>query len=189
MRGRRCRRCLLQHRSSTNWAQLVRNPYGVYLQELTATVNEPEPKRKTLAERAGEPKSSIVAPTPTSRSFMKGTSLVGAGVSSTVRRSVPAQIESAMENKEISSFSDYDSWRDSWVSRRQSPAGTQTKSRHSRLQPSQTVKTMDNCVLAIMLLTLVAEVLPTTQPLGCFLLHITNWIGILSKHIQWQLLE
>jgi hypothetical protein len=43
-------------------------------------VSEPEPKRKTLVERAGETKS-VVAATPSSRSLVKGTSLVGAGVS------------------------------------------------------------------------------------------------------------
>lgn len=41
-------------------------------------VNEPEPKRKTLAERAGEPaRSGILAPSA-SRPTIKGTSLVGA---------------------------------------------------------------------------------------------------------------
>jgi len=43
-------------------------------------VNEPEPKRKTLVERAGETKS-IVAATPSSRALVKGTSIVCAGVS------------------------------------------------------------------------------------------------------------
>ncbi|KAH9214620.1 P-loop containing nucleoside triphosphate hydrolase protein [Leptodontidium sp. 2 PMI_412] len=48
--------------------------------KLGGTFNEPEPKRKTLAERAGEPRS-IAAPTPSSRPPVKGTSLVGAGKS------------------------------------------------------------------------------------------------------------
>jgi len=52
----------------------------VWIPLLTKADNEPEPKRKTLAERAGEPRS-IVAPTPSSRPVVKGTSLVGAGVS------------------------------------------------------------------------------------------------------------
>lgn len=55
-----------------------------YLEQRTdyvATDAEPDPKqRKTLAERAGEPRS-IVAPTPSSRPAIKGTSLVAAGVS------------------------------------------------------------------------------------------------------------
>lgn len=46
--------------------------------------NEPEPKRKTLAERAGEVRS-IAAPTPSARPAVKGTSLVGAGVSNSER--------------------------------------------------------------------------------------------------------
>ena len=37
--------------------------------------NEPDPKRKTLVERAGEPRSTVVAP---SRPAVKGTSLIGA---------------------------------------------------------------------------------------------------------------
>ncbi|PVH78112.1 kinesin-domain-containing protein [Cadophora sp. DSE1049] len=48
--------------------------------KLGGTYNEPEPKRKTLAERAGEPRS-IAAPTPNARPAVKGTSLVGAGKS------------------------------------------------------------------------------------------------------------
>lgn len=43
-------------------------------------VTEPEPKRKTLVERAGEPGRSIVAPTP-SRPPVKATNLVTASVS------------------------------------------------------------------------------------------------------------
>ncbi|KAH7412781.1 P-loop containing nucleoside triphosphate hydrolase protein [Cadophora sp. MPI-SDFR-AT-0126] len=44
--------------------------------------NEPEPKRKTLAERAGEVGTrSIAAPTTSARPAVKGTSLVGAGKS------------------------------------------------------------------------------------------------------------
>ncbi|KAF8860440.1 kinesin-domain-containing protein [Acephala macrosclerotiorum] len=42
-----------------------------------ADADEPDPKRKTLVERAGEPRS-IAAPTPSSRSHVKATSLVGA---------------------------------------------------------------------------------------------------------------
>ena len=42
--------------------------------------NEPEPKRKTLAERAGEPRSQLIPPTPVPRSVVQGQSLVGAGV-------------------------------------------------------------------------------------------------------------
>lgn len=41
---------------------------------------EPEAKRKTLAERAGESRS-IAAATPGPRTFVKATSLVGASVS------------------------------------------------------------------------------------------------------------
>jgi kinesin family member C1 len=48
----------------------------------TSVDNEPEPKqRKTLVERAGESRS-IAAATPSARPVVKGTSLVGAGVSS-----------------------------------------------------------------------------------------------------------
>lgn len=46
----------------------------------TSVDNEPEPKRKTLVERAGEPRS-IAAATPSARPVMKGTSLASAGVS------------------------------------------------------------------------------------------------------------
>jgi hypothetical protein len=42
--------------------------------------NEPEPKRKTLAQRAGEPRS-VAAATPGPRSGIVGTSLAAAGVS------------------------------------------------------------------------------------------------------------
>ncbi|KAK0121766.1 kinesin-like nuclear fusion protein [Cadophora gregata] len=50
--------------------------------KLGGTYNEPEPKRKTLAERAGEVGSrSIAAPTTSARPAVKGTSLVGAGKS------------------------------------------------------------------------------------------------------------
>ena len=42
--------------------------------------NEPEPKRKTLAQRAGEP-NSIAAVSVSSRPTVKGTTLVGAAVS------------------------------------------------------------------------------------------------------------
>jgi len=50
--------------------------------KLTRLVVNPEPKRKTLAERAGEPRSTTMpAPTSNSRPTIKGTSLVGAGVS------------------------------------------------------------------------------------------------------------
>ncbi|KAH7348469.1 P-loop containing nucleoside triphosphate hydrolase protein [Rhexocercosporidium sp. MPI-PUGE-AT-0058] len=48
--------------------------------KLGGTFNEPEPKRKTLAERAGEPRS-IAAPAQSTRPPVKGTSLVGAGKS------------------------------------------------------------------------------------------------------------
>lgn len=41
--------------------------------------NEPEPKRKTLVERAGEPRS-IATATHGPRAVVKGTSLLGAGV-------------------------------------------------------------------------------------------------------------
>jgi hypothetical protein len=44
------------------------------------SVSEPDPKRKTLAERAGETRS-IAAPTPNSRALVRTTSLVSAGVS------------------------------------------------------------------------------------------------------------
>jgi kinesin family protein C1 len=50
------------------------------------TDGEPEPKRKTLAERAGEPRS-IAAP-PTSRPAVKGTSLVGAARNNSFSSSV-----------------------------------------------------------------------------------------------------
>ena len=42
--------------------------------------HEPEPKRKTLTERAGEPRS-IAATSTSSRPAVKGMSLVGASVS------------------------------------------------------------------------------------------------------------
>ena len=42
--------------------------------------NEPEPKRKTLAEKAGEPRSTT-ASTTSARPTVKGTSLVSASVS------------------------------------------------------------------------------------------------------------
>ncbi|CZS93156.1 probable carboxy-terminal kinesin 2 [Rhynchosporium agropyri] len=48
--------------------------------KLGGAFNESEPKRKTLAERAGEVRP-LVAPTPSSRPPVKGTTLVGAGKS------------------------------------------------------------------------------------------------------------
>ncbi|KAH8589285.1 P-loop containing nucleoside triphosphate hydrolase protein [Bisporella sp. PMI_857] len=55
--------------------------------KLSAPYNEPEPKRKTLAERAGEPRSMIVPPAQTSRPVMKGTTLLNASnIGSSVSR-------------------------------------------------------------------------------------------------------
>ncbi|KUJ19370.1 kinesin-domain-containing protein [Mollisia scopiformis] len=52
-------------------------PPGSLKHKLGSSNYEPEPKRKTLAERAGEPRS-VAAATPGPRTFVKATSLVGA---------------------------------------------------------------------------------------------------------------
>ncbi|KAL2064243.1 hypothetical protein VTL71DRAFT_4737 [Oculimacula yallundae] len=55
-------------------------PPSTLKHKLGGTFSEPEPKRKTLAERAGEPRT-IAAPTPISRPPVKATTLVGAAKS------------------------------------------------------------------------------------------------------------
>lgn len=71
----RPRRCLPQRRRSTRLEQRVRQVLTFYFSILTFFAdNEPEPKRKTLAERAGEHRS---IPAPISRPVVKGTSLAG----------------------------------------------------------------------------------------------------------------
>jgi hypothetical protein len=77
------RKCLPRKPSSISYLGRVGGPsrsFVVLPQVLIGVDNEPEPKRKTLAERAGEPSSLGAAPA-TSRPVVKGTSLVGATVS------------------------------------------------------------------------------------------------------------
>ena len=74
-----CRKCRLRRQSSTNCLRPVSSGIDfppLQCTDFIAADGEPEPKRKTLAERAGEPRS--IAPQPASRSVVKGTSLMGA---------------------------------------------------------------------------------------------------------------
>jgi hypothetical protein len=64
-------------------------------------VSEPDPKRKTLAERAGETRS-IAAPTPNSRALVRTTSLVSAGVSSPyINHSTKTRIASMADRRQL----------------------------------------------------------------------------------------
>jgi hypothetical protein len=93
------RKCLRRKPSSISYLGRVGGPsrsFVVLPQVLIGVDNEPEPKRKTLAERAGEPSSLGAAPA-TSRPVVKGTSLVGATVSYNIPYFVRVQPSVALQ--------------------------------------------------------------------------------------------